>query len=268
MFLGVDLTLSDDFVKSFAQHLRTGRQLHINKKIRIRSTLNELLRSDNVLDANKVRAHWFPEIDCDIFISHSHTDEDKAIALAGWLYDEFSLECFIDSTVWGYADDLLKILDDKFCKNQDGTLYDYNMRNRSTSHVHMMLSTALSMMLDKAECLIFMNTPQSITSENVVKSSQSEITGSPWIYYEIATSRLLERHFNEGRRSRFGRRGVAKAATESLREDLQVAYALDKDHLYKLDELKLLRWSLRQTSSQERYPLDSLYRLLGSEMVK
>ena len=62
-----------------------------------------------------MQANWFPQIKADIFISHSHKDEDLALALAGWLKVSFGLTAFIDSCVWGYANDLLKMIDYKYC---------------------------------------------------------------------------------------------------------------------------------------------------------
>lgn len=40
--------------------------------------------------------------------------------------------------------------------------YDYNLRNYTTSHVHMMLATALTEMIDNTECIMFYNTPNSV----------------------------------------------------------------------------------------------------------
>ena len=56
-------------------------------------------------------------------------------------------------------------------------MYDYNKRNYSTSHVHMMLSTALTMMMDEAECVIFLNTPNALSTKDIVHKTES-----PWIF--------------------------------------------------------------------------------------
>src|SRR5438309_1285086 len=64
------------------------------------------------VDGSEMQDHWFPKIEADVFISHSHTDELAAIELAGWLKDQFGLNSFIDSCVWGHADELLKQVDD------------------------------------------------------------------------------------------------------------------------------------------------------------
>ena len=62
-----------------------------------------------------MQANWFPQIKADIFISHSHKDKGLALALAGWLEETFGLTAFIDSCVWGYANKLLKMIDDEYC---------------------------------------------------------------------------------------------------------------------------------------------------------
>ena len=113
-------------------------------------------------------------------------------AFAGWLNYEFGLTAFIDSCAWGYCDDLLKQIDDKYCKHSDGKTYDYQLRNYTTSHVHTMLSAALLDMIDRTECLIFFNTPQSICLKEELKNvNNSEKTLSPWIYSELSATKVL-----------------------------------------------------------------------------
>lgn len=76
-------------------------------------------------------------------------------------------------------------IDEKYCKFQknDGSYwYDYSKRNQSTSHVHMLLNGALAKMIADTECLIFINTPNSIAAED---SKDKAKTGSPWIYSEL-----------------------------------------------------------------------------------
>lgn len=53
--------------------------------------------------------------------------------------------------------DLLREIDEKYCRHSNGTSFDYDKRNYSTSHVHMMLSIALSRMIDKCESVFFLN---------------------------------------------------------------------------------------------------------------
>ena len=140
------------------------------------------------LNGSQMQQDWFPQIKADVFISHSHEDLELAIALAVWLRKNFGLTAFIDSCVWGYSDDLLKMIDDIYCLRDDGSAYIYESRNYSTSHVHMMLSVALTQMIDNTECLFFLNTPNSLT----INPNENK-TESPWIYSEIAMSQLVRK---------------------------------------------------------------------------
>lgn len=94
------------------------------------------------------------------------------------LYDEFKLTAFVDSCVWGYCDDLLKQIDNEYCKKKDGKTYDYELRNYTTSHVHMMLSTALIEMIDNTECIMFYNTPSSVTLVEDLETIKSAKKGN------------------------------------------------------------------------------------------
>jgi hypothetical protein len=206
------------------------------------------------LQANLLTAKWFPEIQADIFISHSHQDYNDVVCLAGWLYETFNLTTFVDSCVWGYSDKLLKLIDDEYCSTGEST-YNYSLRNYSTSHVHMMLSMALTKMIYNTECLFFYNTPNSITPIDVIESK----TLSPWIFTEIGMTSLIQRRDPQEHRN------LQKSLLESSyrpfsREDLAVEYEIDTSHLIPLgiDELKL--WAKNVASfSVPSNALDFLY---------
>jgi hypothetical protein len=158
-------------------------------KTAITAGLKKYLSLDGSLDAAAMEKDWFPEINAQVFISHSHQDENLANQLALWLYRKHGIMSFIDSTVWHYADDLLREIDDAYCVNQDSdTIYDYSKRNRSTAHVHMLLQGALMKMINKCGCLIFVNTPNSISTSDINDETK---TASPWIYNELLTAKML-----------------------------------------------------------------------------
>lgn len=143
-------------------------------------------------DGDMISKEWFPIDDYDVFISHSHKDEDLALALSGWLYEKHGIKAFVDSCVWGYSNDLLKELDKKYSLNKDNKTYDYETRNITTAHVHMMLMIALSKTMDKSEAIFFLNTPNSI---HVDFSTKKEKTFSPWIYGELQMANLLQNDY-------------------------------------------------------------------------
>ena len=200
--------------------------------------------SNGVIDASKLQEACFPQIKAHVFISHSHSDKSIALFLAGWLFENFKLISFIDSCVWEHMDKLLRDIDWKYSLNMSGNMLDYEKRNFSTSNVHMMLSTALTMMIDQTECLLFLNTPNSITPSSVI-----EQTTSPWIYHELATSRLLRKNFpkrSTGRR--IGQRLSLKQKTFSSSGIFPVFnYTVKTDHLIEIHAEDFLKWKSIQS---------------------
>ena len=225
----------------------------------VHSGLSSYALDESILDAARIEADWFPSIAADVFISHSHKDQELAIGLAGWLHELFGISSFIDSCVWGYAGDLLRMIDKKYCVNKrkpDGSIdtYDYSKRNQSTAHVHMILNTALQKMIDKTECLIFLNTPNSLLIDNVIDGSA---TASPWIYSELTFSRLCrKRKLSEYRRH---------LAHDSLHEfaQLNVKYDVSLSHLVDLNDRDLFQIWMYSKPKRPQEALDDLYTNLG-----
>lgn len=191
--------------------------------------------TEDILDGTAIQDDWFPQIKCDIFISHSHKDENLAIALAGWLSDTFGLKAFVDSSIWGYADDLINKLLEKTDDN-----YSHNERNNSdlkyiTSHVHNMLNVALMNMIEKSKCLFFLNTPNSTILDGI-----KTYTLSPWIYTELEISKILSQR-------------------PMQISDSRIAYELDLSHLTEIDYRDLNEWEESNTYGDDA--LDTLYGL-------
>ena len=155
-------------------------------KQEIHHALDKYLIDDGYLDASKIEEDWFPSVNTQVFLSHSHQDEEDVIRLAGFLFENYGITSFIDSTIWGYANNLLKQIDDKYCvkkgKKSDGFTYDYDKRNQSTAHVHMILQGALAKMINRCEALVFVNTPSSLKPADL---GDDKTTASPWIYSEL-----------------------------------------------------------------------------------
>lgn len=154
--------------------------------------LTSYLAVDGTLSGNKMMADYFPTVNADIFICHSHNDEEKSQNLAGWLFELFGLRFFVDSMVWGSADRLLQKIDDEYCDNPGENTYNYRKRNLSTSYVHMMLAASLANMMDKCHCFIFMESEQSITPSTIKRANAKE-TFSPWIFYELALFHKIQK---------------------------------------------------------------------------
>lgn len=246
----VSLCHQNDFTNIFNKHNDT-----------VHKNLNQLVVEDDILDGEKMQQDWFPSIKAHVFISHSHKDKSLAIKFAVWLYESFKIISFIDSCVWGYADDLLQILDNKYCKTSQykysdvkySTYYDYERRNYSSSHVHMMLSTALNKMIDKAECVFFLNSPNSNIG-NDIKAK----TLSPWIYGEVETVRLITK--KKPRRAKRNHYRLFTKLSEYPDPYLKISYPLHMDVFYKLSIDTLSKWNEQQTMDAE-FALDNLYNL-------
>lgn len=222
----------------------------------IQKGLEKYLDVRGKLDGTKMQEDWFPTVNAQVFISHSHQDEILAGTLAYLLKKRLGIDSFIDSFVWGYADELLKTIDDKYCLNDDNRTYNYQIRNYSTSHVHMMLSTALTKMIDKAECIVFLNTPNSVISEGIV-----DRTYSPWIYHEIATTKIIRQNIPE----RIGKnRGLIKEGQEFAAKSLQIGYEIDFNNFALLDYEILTRWLNTGRTSADT-ALDWLYENVNLE---
>lgn len=254
MYRGFNLSLDYDNKSSYS----TGLTKLTEQKQTIKKELDAFLSPDGSLNGAKLEKEWFPQVKADIFISHSHRDQKTAIALAGWLYNNFKLESFIDSTIWGYSDQLLRKLDDRYCKNDGQNTYNYVNRNLSTTHVHMMLGTALAKMMDNTECLFFLNTPNSISSSDAINKKE---TNSPWLYYETAISSLIKKPLESHTRRTLK---LEKAfSLERINESLQVKYTLHTSHLTEITDNDLLKWKnkFENVSPEPAYPLDTLYHL-------
>lgn len=258
MYKGFNLEFNTDsiFKKTLNNYHADGKKIYDNKKSEVIKNLDSYLGPDGSLDCSALQKDWFPTINSNIFISHSHDDEDLAVSLAGWLYKEFKLTSFIDSYVWGYCNDLLKNIDEEYCKHTNGHSYDYDKRNYSTSHVHMMLSTALTKMIDKTECIIFLNTDKSTLKAKDIISTQ---TRSPWIYSEIMSTKMLRKNIPQ--RDTLKKSANDKYFIENAEKILKPIYDIDLDHLVKLSESTLINLHKQYEVNYPTNPTDALDKL-------
>lgn len=232
---------------------------------RLDKTLSIARGENGEIDASKLIRDWFPtDSNVDIFISHSHGDINDVIKLGAWLTKTFQLNVFIDSLIWGNSNELLKNIDKNYAYNEDQQTYDYQTRNITTSHVHMMLSTALNDMIDTAECIIFVNTPSSIT----LSTDEQQGTASPWIYSELKSASLLrtvipQRFYTKHyiKRSALDETLIQNAIPEfkyDVNQQLTNFTKLEYDDLKEWSDL----WIIKQRAGMEN-GLDVLYQVKG-----
>ena len=230
--------------------------------------LNQAIDGNGVISGETFIDTWFPTENYDVFLSYSHDDEEMALLLAGFLKQQFNLKVFIDELFWGSADQLLRKLDDKFCKKDDGD-YDYKKRNFTTTHVHAMLSTAIARTICNSEIVMFLNSEKSVYK--IRDEVNKRRTLSPWIYEEIFLTSIIDtREWYEHRTE------LLHEGTEYFQKSLEISYLLPDEHLIPMQYQDLRLWNERwkkrkengmgrygyfmlQPSEQIRHPLNVLY---------
>ena len=277
MYSKFELDIQEPFHNNeLNKHLESGKKIYSKHKEEAKKNLKEFIYNNGNIDGTSMKNNWFQIEKVDIFISHSHQDINKVQAFAGWLYDQFELTAFIDSCVWGYCDELLKQLDDKYCKNKTNENYNYDLRNYTTSHVHIMLSTALAAMIDKTECIMFYNTPNAILLSNdlnEIKSEKKKVTLSPWIYYELAMTSLI-RKYKPNREHLLEHASRYKQHSE--RNTINIEYKVEEylKDMIKITDEQLIEWKRYYqvithkldgdnipyiSGKEDTHPLDVLY---------
>lgn len=150
---------------------------------------------DDEINGSKLRDEWFPvdliEQQFDVFISHSHRDEEskRTISLfASWLYDIYGIKSFIDSYYWDYAGNLIDELNNHFSnprKVGTSTNYNYSSAKFINSCVDIMLANALTDMISHIDCVLFIDSDNSLSYHKSNGRYSANMTSSPWIYHEI-----------------------------------------------------------------------------------
>lgn len=249
MYSGFNVDLRGITIPEF--YLVRGRALYEANQETVRAKISSFINPRGKIDAGQLQAEWFPSVEADVFISHSHNDLDQALIFSGWLLDQ-GITTFVDSCVWGNASQLLKEIDKIYTWQPTRGVYDYNLRNFSTSHVHMLLSVALTKIIDTCECLFFLNTPNAIRSEEVVAE-----TASPWLYHELTIASFIRRkELSDYRSYADFQKGL------SVNEGLEMAFPVNLEDLIELDANDIVAWEEKLTG-MEPYPLDTLYKYVS-----
>jgi|GEM_PF-1349571 len=191
---------------------------------------NYMRDGTNILDANLIQNHLFPDVENDIFLSHAHGDEDEVVKLA-IILEKKGLKVFVDSCVWGNAFTLLKAVDKKHCYNEEKNNYNYDKRNYSTANIYIILNTALQRMIDSTELFIFLdteNSTQKLTINQLIH--QEKGLSSPWIFSELSFAQQVRRRDNRKKLkdNRFFRKIAEDMSPAMESAKLEITYPLPK----------------------------------------
>ncbi|MGQ3012114.1 MAG: hypothetical protein ACT6QS_00255 [Flavobacteriales bacterium] len=248
--------LKTELINGIVDQYRTyGLSTQEKYKENILSKFRKVVENSHQLDAAEIESLFFPQIDADIFISHSHRNANEVMALAGFLNQEFDLKVFVDSCIWESAKTLQRILDNTFSwTDYEKKVYSYDAVGKSSSHAHMMLSVALSKMLNTTECIFFYNKPESITPYG-----ESDSTTSPWIYTEIALTHILPKKIPERRLHLYTK---LMSERRSINESFDFFYPVDLSHFATINDQTFKKWIHKSSSLSPMEVLDALYDMI------
>jgi hypothetical protein len=242
MYRGFSLKISEENIDRLINY-----QHNYSHSQTIRNALSRNIVASYSTDANELKSNWFPTIKSDVFLSHSHKDIELAKKIA-YLLSKLRLGTFIDSEVWGYSDNLVKQIEEQYYPY--GT---FHAHDKIIAHVNIMLTSALTKMLDNTECIIFLNTPNSIIPAGYLNANK---TDSPWIYHELFTTSILPVN-TPIRKSHDWRPGsVINEANQP-----NILHTPPLDHLTDLDYSDFTNWINNSKNKNYYHSLDVLYEL-------
>ncbi|WQT01944.1 toll/interleukin-1 receptor domain-containing protein [Helicobacter pylori] len=128
---------------------------------------------DIILNHNKIKEAFFspfkPQLkNAQVFLSHSHTDKNKALKVKNYLESKTNRRVFIDSLFWDYKDDVLN------------ELAKYDDTSKIEDAFTLILRESLQDMIEKCPYFVFLQSNNSVSNQGL-----SRITYSAWIYEEL-----------------------------------------------------------------------------------
>ena len=120
-----------------------------------------------------------------------------------------------------------------------------------------MLNSALNHMLDKTECLWFINTENSVIPLD--KIGKPDQTISPWIYSEIVMANTLRKKIPE----RYGYEKRSLEHASKLNESVLITHQIEMENFREVDSSIFLDW--KRNKNSEEHALDTLYRITKKE---
>lgn len=236
------------------EYYNYGDKIIESNKRGIKKSLEEYINQQGYINMSDISKEWFPMVNCDVFLSHSHRDSEIVKGLVGFFKKCFNIDVFVDSYIWGYCNDLLREIDDKYCRKEN-SFFDYDKRNYSTAHVHMMLSNSLNKMINKSECIIFLESKNSLDVKDIIENG----TSSPWIYSELIATKLIQIKAPK-RISEREKRALFENSIETS-EGFKPMYRGEISHLEELT-VKCLEYVANKNLSLKEEYLDEIYKMV------
>lgn len=222
---------------------------------KVLGSIESFLQSDYRLDGNALIKEWFPVTNNKlIFISHSRDDCDLAKALAYWLEKKFQITSFIDSSVWGDFRQLRQKIN-SYLKKTLGAKYDFYEQDRVSQHIFVMLNNSLMEMMDRCQCMFLLNTPNSVTVNELFQNS----VYSPWIFSEIGMFNCIEKKYPPS---------IIQEEKKGIEQFSRVSYKVDLSRFTTLTADDLNTWCKEcKKLNKPQQRLNKLYELHPEEKV-
>lgn len=207
------------------------------------------------IKAEELNDVFYRTDDFHVFISHKGEDRPYAKKLADWLWSNFGIRSFIDYYFWGDLAELQPSIDEFLCRhNAERNTWNYHDRNYSTAHTHMMLSNALSEMIRKTECFIFIESSNSVSAN---PKGVKKDTSSPWIFHELYTVNTIQieipdRMKKNEKSLEFFNESVEKAIGYNVTDEIQ---GLEKLSIQTLTKVASKRISEPENALTEIYSI-------------
>ncbi|MCJ7853021.1 toll/interleukin-1 receptor domain-containing protein [Pseudomonas monteilii] len=259
MFIGFELTDYQSLTRPTDLDIWSFNALNEARVSELARYIVSISQTSRHLDAEEISASLFPQLDYDIFLSHSHADQSKAIELALSLRDK-GIRVFVDSCVWGHSEELIKLI-----LEQSGPLENETRESqigRVSAAVHTLLSAAIHQMIWRTEAFVFLRTERSVPFESDV----SDRTLSPWIYAELQFSAQVQQMLPQRLKNKKTLQSVAgfeSYMTESKQlPPYEMVFKISKEHLPSVKGNDLSQWyhDLPKKKLTERGDvLDDLY---------
>lgn len=226
-----------------------GRELLIECKRNIQQSIDLFFDSETkIFDANAIENNWFPQIECDIFISHSHKDINKVLSFVGWLYDCFGIKAFIDSIIWENVNILAEKLEQKyFAEDIECLMEPKEITEKAFTNSRIILNSAIEKMIDSTECFLFIGTNNSLINVETV---------SPWIYAENLFSNVVRR------KKLINYRNVS-ICEHFMTDSINVKYKCSFDGFKEITRFDLMDMWKHRVAKNPFDSLDYLYKIKG-----